>query len=244
MQVISVLNRSSRIKAHKALQAAFDKWAKEIFIQDSHMSVLFNDELFSSCLPKDTDYVCGLGGALVVFHHFNKSFNALSKKALRFDGAVESQDQVFWSKLQKQIRSLLLKCLFGLEKDDDVVQMPNDVPFSNSVSVKFTIEGIELNVSFNTAFLKLIDAYQLTELTKHDLIDVATVPDKQLVSVKASFNSVIITLDEMLNLKVGHVVPLKHALQTPLVLETTDGALPLNAYLVKRNQNKAILIGK
>ena len=60
--------------------------------------------------------------------------------------------------------------------------------------------------------------------------------------MSASLEPLHATLKDILELKKGDVVKLAHGLQSPIIVDTKDGRVPLGAFLVRQKNTKALLV--
>jgi hypothetical protein len=247
MQHLGVLNRSSRKSTEKALVWAFSDWAKTKFIDKPEVCVEFSDVLFTQREVSSDDQTFTLMDGNLLIENCDKVFSALAQKAVGYSDTSTSEDSDFWDYTIEKIKLGLFEHLFGKAALINIrTSSESHEYFDSVVKVNFVIDDVNLCIYFDINIPKILGTYIKTNVNKPSdpIVHRKLVPDKQIITVKAKLEPVSVNIQELLELSVGDMIPLNHQLQDSLVLVTSDGRLPLKAFLVKQNNHKALLIGK
>jgi uncharacterized protein YeaO (DUF488 family) len=236
----SVINRSSRPLIERHIKSVFSSWVGEWFRDDYDLALSFNDDLWAHAEKQQEDWLV-TSPCHILVRHAETSMEKVAKLAMKYDREIDADDHQFWDTLkQKMWRSLLTNIVSSSTQEFTEQEAGLIRP---ALSVSLSLNSIKLDFLIDKKAFELLNLIKrIPSPETETLTHLSDVIQQQTLRMSASLEPLHATLKDILELKKGDVVKLAHGLQSPIIVDTKDGRVPLGAFLVRQKNTKALLV--
>ncbi len=252
MKSLSVVNKISREPVSNWLNTVLQSWLEAWFvvgIADSAKTELqFNDALFleHEIQKEDGLYQSPKGSGCLLFSDLPTTLPKLALLAL---GVLTNSDKNSIDQTESLVETLKSRLVGDLISrlmpvDSSTSQDSTD-KFSSAIKVIIHVGEIQICFHLNIGLLIEMGAYKHSESEQvSSLVSREIAVAQRSTKIQVGLHGTQLTLDELLSLKPGDVVSLRHSLDQSVLLATNDAPIEINAYLVKSEGSKALLLSE
>lgn len=237
-----LLSEQQQSALDKQLTDTLTQWAKDWFTQGEDSIAVapgeFAQGLFSTNSLNLDDYrVLGSYGDFICISEDKKS--QLAALAMAVEGGNQADQQLFDRVGQTMLEQLCLS--LKLDDNDKPVAPPKQFDFC--LKVLAVVAGVKLNLLFNAAYLHRFAKSKVQQnKPAPGALSIKSVVAEQSIGFSLTMESQDLTVGQLMQLEVGHVIPLKNKIKEPLTLSSGEQPTKLKGYLVRKAQQKAVFI--
>jgi flagellar motor switch/type III secretory pathway protein FliN len=246
MPMLSVLNNVSRTKTADVLVPRLMQWSKSFFIETPEIAISFNDDFFSTQTVSKNDAVFAVENGFLMIENYEEISNNLIQKALVLEKNItQDEDDDFWKEITVMFNSSFLDCLLGQEKNaEKITSSKTQTEIKPACCITLQFAELTMFVFADVELLVFMGLYvpSKNKTSNQMLSSRKLAVANENVKLKVKLQAVSVPLQDLLELKVGDLIKLEHSLEQPILLETEDSNVPIKAFLVKKDNKKALLL--
>lgn len=240
-----ILIQTSREPIKATLVALVQNWVTEWYRQAVDIDVKFNDVLFACYEMQDTDTLVQISKGSLVLVNEAEVLSKLAARAIAYQTEFESLDAAFHEQLGNRVALSLINRFTGKEP---VEELNKNLDFTAQFQ---SVVRVDVAFSSGDCVSLLLDetlVYSIAKTPKpvydgkEKVLSRSSSIETERVKLNASLSAVALPLEDFIALKPGDVIQLPHMLSDSIHVTTRDGQLNLDAYLVKSENKRSLLI--